>query len=147
MATAFEAAIDAFVAKAQRRVNGFCVEFVQDLNEEIVRATPVDTGFLRASWWGSIDSPQIREAVKGAGDKAAGGTVATLNLTVAGQPIAGHIYFLMNGAKYAMRVEYGFVGTDRLGRKYNQGPRAFVRGTLARAGQIADATANRIINA
>lgn len=144
MADDFEVAIGRFVEKANSRIQGFCIEFVQDINEEIIRATPVDTGFLRASWWGAIDSPEIRAAVKGAEDKAGSGTVARLNLTVATDPVAGHAYFLMNGAKYAMRVEYGFVGTDKLGRRYNQAPRAFVRGTLMRADQIAEATAIRI---
>lgn len=32
--------------------------------------------------------------------------------------------------KYARRLELGFVGTDKLGRKINQGPRPYLRATL-----------------
>jgi hypothetical protein len=31
---------------------------------------------------------------------------------------------------YAPRVEFGFVGTDSLGRKYNQAPKSFLRSAL-----------------
>lgn len=134
MAAPFDVQIAAWVAKAKAREREFCIEFVQDLNEEVVRATPVKTGFLRASWWGSIGTPI---------ENAGGGSVAQMNL-VAAAIVPGDVYYAMNGAAYAKRVEYGFVGEDSLGRKYSQAPRAFVRGTVARAGDIADAAAARV---
>lgn len=125
MAETFDVQIARWVEKAKGRVREFCVEFVQDLNEEVVRATPVDTGFLRASWWGSIGAPV---------ENAGGGSVAQMNL-VATTIVPGDVYYVMNGAAYARFVEYG---TARMA------PRAFVRGTVARADAIAEAAARRV---
>lgn len=127
----FKLDIDKFVEKAGGNLRRFTTEFVQDLNEEVVRATPVKTGFLRGSWWGSIGSPSPQG---GAPDPAGAGSVARMNL-VSAQLQGGEIYYAANGASYARYVEYG---TDRMA------PRAFVRGTVARAQQIADAVAARL---
>jgi hypothetical protein len=134
MTQPFDVQIAQWVAKAKGRTREFCIEFVQDLAEEVVRATPVKTGFLRASWWASIGTPT---------SAAGGGSVAAMSL-VAAAIVPGDVYYMMNGAAYAMRVEYGFIGQDSLGRNYNQPPRAFVRGTVARAGDIAEAAAARV---
>lgn len=125
MTAPFDVQIAAWVAKVKAREREFCVEFIQDLTEEVVRATPVKTGFLRASWWGSIGTPIAN---------AGGGSVAQMNL-VATTIVPGDVYYAMNGAAYAGFVEYGTV---------KMAPRAFVRGTVARAGEIADAAAARV---
>lgn len=125
MTAPFDVQIAQWVAQAKGRTREFCIEFVQDLNEEVVRATPVKTGFLRASWWGSIGTPI---------ENAGGGSVAQMNL-VAAAIVPGDVYYAMNGAAYASFVEYGTV---------KMAPRAFVRGTVARAGEIADAAAARV---
>jgi len=38
--------------------------------------------------------------------------------------------------EYARRVELGFVGTDKLGRKYNQAPRPYLRPALEKSKKI-----------
>ena len=130
-----------FAKIVKGRLEEFTVEFVQDLNEHIVMATPVQFGNLRAHWWSALNSKP--NATVGGTDKQGAATIARLNLSaVSIQP--GDVYFMTNGAAYAMRIEYGFVGTDKLGRKYNQAPRAFVRRVLARAESIAAATAARV---
>jgi hypothetical protein len=134
MPASFAIQIAEWVAKAKGREKAFCVEFVQDIAEEVVRATPVKTGFLRSSWWGSIGQPETGKS---------GDPVAQMGL-VAATLVPGEVYYAMNGAAYAKRVEYGFVGQDSLGRTYNQAPRAFVRGTVARAEEIAEAAAQRV---
>lgn len=125
MTATFDVQIAQWVAQAKGRAREFCVEFIQDLNEEVVRATPVKTGFLRASWYGSLGTPSAA---------AGGGSVAQMNL-VAATIVPGEVYFAMNGAAYAAFVEYGTV---------KMAPRAFVRGTVARADDIADAAARRV---
>lgn len=42
---------------------------------------------------------------------------------------------LSAGTQYARRLELGFVGTDSLGRRINQGPRPFLRPSLKRTAQ------------
>jgi len=133
MATeSFSLQIDKFVEKAKSRMQEFTTEFIQDLNEEIVRSTPVDTGFLRGSWWAQIGSPM--GPASGAPDKSGAGSVARMNL-VASQIVIGEVYFASNGANYAVFVEYG---TSKMA------PRGFVRGVLARAPAIAAAAAARV---
>jgi hypothetical protein len=131
MAESFSLQIDKFVEMAKRNMQEFVTEFLQDLNEEVVRNTPVDTGFLRGSWWSSIGGPNF-----GAGsiDKAGASAIARMNL-VASQIVVGQVYYAMNGANYAAFVEYG---TSKMA------PRAFVRTTLARAPAIAEAAARRV---
>lgn len=132
---AFSVDIDKFIASAKGKAQLFTSEFVQDISEAVVEATPVKTGFLRASWWASINSP-----VRPTGGQ---GNVGNVGLVGADLQL-GDVYYMNNGAAYAMRVEFGFVGEDSLGRKYNQPPRAFVRGTLDRAASIAEAAAQRV---
>lgn len=106
-------------------------EILQDLNEEIVRATPVDTGFLRGSWWASIGNPSVSG---GAIDKSGGIAVARMNIVAAGV-MPGQTYYAMNGAAYARYVEYG---TSKMA------PRSFVRQTMAKAVIIAELAIARV---
>lgn len=117
---------DAAVDKLKGRVQDFCVEFIQDVNEQVVEATPVKTGFLRNSWYAGLNSEP----------SAPGGTggVASLDL-VAGDLKLGDVYYAVNGANYAVFVEYG---TTKMR------PRAFVRGVIDRADAIAVAAAARV---
>lgn len=146
--TQFTANIEQFIAKAKGKLREAAVETIQDINEEIVLSTPgpgntvqVDpppgqpTGFLRASWYAALNAPATGPG--GSND------VAQLNLTASSIQL-GDVYYMNNGAAYAMRVEFGFIGTDSLGRKYNQQPRAFVRSVLDRASTIAEAAAARV---
>lgn len=117
---------DAMVEKLKGRVKQYCVEFIQDINEQVVEATPVKTGFLRNSWYAGLnDEPS--------GPGGTGG-VATLT-AVAGDLKLGDVYYAVNGASYAVFVEYG---TSKMR------PRAFVRGVIDRADAIAAAAAARV---
>lgn len=110
-----------------------------DLIELIVRQTPVKTGFLRGSWYVSIGSPE-------SANPGSGNTVATIGAALESAKAGDTIYF-MNGAAYAMRLEFGFVGQDSLGRTYNQQPRAFVRSAVVRWPTIVAAAAQRLAGA
>lgn len=126
------AQVDAWVAKAKGRTHLFAVEFIQDLNEEVVAATPWVTGFLRGSWYASIGSPS--GAGGGSRDPSGAGAVARMNL-VAATLTLGDVFYAINGANYAVHVEYG---TSKMA------PRAMVRKTVARAKAIGDAAAARV---
>jgi len=43
-------------------------------------------------------------------------------------------------------LNYGFVGTDSLGRNYNQSGRAFLEANIARAPQLMQKVATRLQN-
>jgi hypothetical protein len=125
-----------------------------DLFETIVKRTPgpgnsiqkkpapgTPTGFLRGSWYVSIGSDS--GASKGRPDPSGGVTIASINAGLSKAKAGDTIYFL-NAAKYALRLEFGFVGTDSLGRTYNQAPRSFVRSSAAEFPKILAEAAQRI---
>lgn len=93
----------------------------------------LDTGFLAGSWQPSIGEPKVR--MSPTADKSAGPVMADIALICAGMK-AGDIFYMTNGAAYARRMEYGFVGPDSLGRVYNQAGRHFVRDGVAAAPEI-----------
>ncbi len=129
----FDVAVAQWAEKAKGKLNQFSLEFCQDLYQEIIETTPVDKGNLRASWWPSLDTSEAYYF-----------TPETRPPTPVFPTVSGHIYYLMNGAAYARRIEYGFVGEDSLGRVYNQQPRAMVRNAVARAPIIAEAVLARL---
>lgn len=81
---------------------------------------PVDLGFLRNSSFVAGLNGSI--SAKGSGD-AYVGVIAGLEL--------GDTFFAGWTAEYAMRMEYGFVGTDKLGRTYNQSGNFFAQSAAA----------------
>ena len=130
--------IEEMARRTQRKVQTVINEFGQDLAEEALRNTPVDTGFLRASWYVSLDSPDGSspnpDAEKSPGASIPPVTVARLSLTIHEAKPGQTLYFL-NQANYAQHVEYG---TSRMA------PRGFVRQTINNAPAIAERTIRRI---
>lgn len=129
----FDVAVAQWAEKAKDKLNDFAREFCLDIRDEIITNTPVDTGDLQSSWWESLDAPEAHFF-----------TPETRPPAPVFTTVAGHVWYLMNGAAYARRIEYGFVGEDSLGRVYNQQPRAMVRNAVARAPVIAEAVLARL---
>lgn len=136
----FKISLDKWAAKTRGKMLEFAVEVIQDINQEVVIATGagppmpnVITGFLRGSWHASINAPI---GGRGGDDPSGSQTVAQLNATLLNLKL-GDIYYARNGAEYAMRVHFGFVGQDALGRSIHQHPRPFVTSVLDRAPRIA----------
>lgn len=107
----------------------------QELTEEVIRATPVDTGFLRASWTAQLNAPSS-QALMDRQSTVPPNPIGEINL-VFGAMDAGDVVYVTNGARYAYYVEYG---TSRMT------PRAFVRNTLNRLSAITQQAAARIRN-
>lgn len=124
--------ITAQCERAQASTLRFAVEFLQDVNEHLVYATPFKTGNLRGSWYAGLNSePAARD---GSPDPGGGGAIANLNLALASLQL-GDVYYAVNGASYAAFVEYGtrhFMGY------------LYVTRTVNMAGIIAEQTAARI---
>lgn len=90
---------------------------------------PIDTGNLRRSLMASTaDMPTIREDKTEFQDSG-------IELVIAGSQL-GETIFLGFQAAYAARMNYGFVGTDSLGRIYNQTGFGFVDAVAQRWPQI-----------
>ena len=124
---------EALALNARVKIETFMHEFGQSLAEQAVTNTPVDTGFLRGSWYARLNDP-VGGTSAAQNDKSGAMTIAEINLVV-GAMSAGDTVYLVNGAKYARFVEYG---TSRMA------PRGFVRKTVAQAPRIAEETMMRI---
>ena len=88
---------------------------------------PVVTGTLRGS---------LRSSLTG----STGMVGATSFTLVAGSMVAGDIAEFSWHAEYAARVNWGFVGTDSLGRTYNQSGALFVEKALTQWARIVEDT-------
>lgn len=87
---------------------------------------PVDSGFLRASLMGVIGEGTFTATEPPKDGSGFSYDAGQINLVIAGSKLTDTITVAYTAA-YARRMEYGFKGTDSLGRKYNQPGRAFVR--------------------
>lgn len=110
----------------QEKLDGLVRQTCQEMAYNVVRDTPVDTGFLRGSWQPAIGTP-------GAGLPGAG-SPDTISL-VASQMKAGETFFMTNNAAYARHVEYG---TSKMAGRY------FVRDNVGRFRSIAEKYARRL---
>ncbi|MBX4920996.1 hypothetical protein HJA76_14990 [Rhizobium bangladeshense] len=90
---------------------------------------PVKTGNLRRSLMASTSTmPTIKEGKETFSDSG-------VELVIAGAELGGSIYLGFQAA-YAARMNYGFVGTDALGRTFNQAGYGFVDAVAQRWPQI-----------
>lgn len=90
---------------------------------------PLETGNLRRSLMASTaDMPTIREDKTEFQDSG-------IELVIAGSQLGDTVYLGFQAA-YAARMNYGFVGTDSLGRTYNQTGFGFVDAVAQRWAQI-----------
>ena len=130
--------ISKFVKKAKGNESKFIRLFSQNLAFEIVKATPVDTGFLRSSWSVSINSPEESHAGRDTAGNEGAATSFSMDrivLTLTNAKI-GDILYLINTADYGVHVEFG---------TSTQAGQAFVRNTVGRADTIANQTLREII--
>lgn len=98
---------------------------------------PIDTGNLRRSLMASTSAmPSIKEGQ----ETFTGGDI---ELVIAGAELGGQI-FLGFQANYALRMEFGFVGQDSLGRTYNQTGFGFVARTSQRWPQLVQAAEAKV---
>lgn len=124
--------LHSLVERTKRRQETVVQEFLWDLSSELMDNTPVITGFLRGSWYPSINTPGTAPAgIKDPGGQATLGRMALVFGTV--RP--GDVIYILNGANYAVHVEFG---TSRMT------PRAMVARTVANVQNIMDRTVARI---
>lgn len=93
-----------FRRKTGLKADTVCRKVLLDLTTDIVRATPVDTGYARSNWQVSIGSPASGLVVTK--DKS-GGFAITAALPAVQAFGAGKVAYLANNAPYIMALEYG----------------------------------------
>lgn len=147
MAT-FAAQVSALIKKTEDRLRYVAMQSIQDVIEAaqnpqvgiskgaesfVVGKIPVAEGDLRAS---------LRAQLMGGASAVGADSYA---VALAGYEVGDNLTFEWT-APYARRIEYGFVGTDSLGRTYNQPGRFFVGANAQRfssfvAARVAEANA------
>lgn len=142
--TTFSAQVKDWTEKAKRNQELVFKQAVQHLADAILLTKhkggnmPIDTGNLRRSLLASTSSmPQMT----GGTDFAA--NEGQITATIAGAKITDSIYLGFQ-ASYALRMNYGFVGTDSLGRTYNQSGNLFVDLAAHRWQEFIDQAAKEI---
>ena len=122
----FAADISKWVKKAKDRNDAFVAEFTQDVAEEVVRLSPVDTGFFRNAWVGEIGTPNL-DYLPDASQVSPSGVNPDIAIILSNAR-AGDVVYINNNAPYANRLEYGYS---------DQAPNGMVRITVAKADSIA----------
>ena len=123
----FSSDISKWIKKVDKNVDAFMLEFTQKLGEEVIKATPVDTGYLRASWTANIGSPDTSYKP----DSIVNPEIISKLIGVKG----GDTIYYNNNAGYGAYVEFG---TSRME------PRNFVKNTLLKADSIARRAARKV---
>lgn len=132
----FAASVKDWTEKAKRNFAFVHRQAVQKLYQAVVEDTPIKTGNARRSWALSTTAmPQIT-----------GGEFSAppdIGLSIATMPTGAPVYI---GAQaiYIPRLNYGFTGTDSLGRNFNQSGLMFVDRNAERWQEFVDAAAREI---
>lgn len=129
----FVISVTEFVARAKAKANMALRATAYDALQRVKKLTPVDTGYLRASWQVSIKGDML--PLNGGQDSIT--VISTLRM--------GDTVIISNPVRYAARIEYGFVGADKLGRRYNQAGVGMMTQTMAELPQIAQAATARVM--
>lgn len=137
----FAKAIGEWASKTEERMGAVHRKAVVLLGEEMTKTKPTggrvpfDTGNLARSLLASTsDMPKTAEGPFSGSN--VGAVAATLRLD---QPV-----WLGYQAIYARRMNFGFVGADKLGRVFNQAGNHFVEGAIAKWPQIVEQAAKEV---
>lgn len=139
---AFASLLSDWAQETEDRMTAVYRRSVELLAEEMTRTkanggrVPVDTGNLYKSLLAvkGVNLPPTAPGPFSGGD--VGAVTATLKY---GEPIV-----LAYQARYAARMEFGFVGADSLGRRYNQSGNYFMTGAIAKWPQIVAQAAKEV---
>jgi hypothetical protein len=146
----FTAEIEAWVAASK----DFTEAVVKQSTQEVIRLMklpisaggnmPVDTSFLQNSLVGvpGDSPPAINPTAHGQGGPQAG-NAAGIEALIASWTMGQSLSFGFIAA-YAARQNYGFTGTDSLGRNYNQSGKHFVELAVQQWAQIVENTQRRL---
>ncbi|MEY9719764.1 hypothetical protein ABIA22_002254 [Sinorhizobium fredii] len=144
----FAAQVSDWVLQEKERETAVFRESAQMVEAEAKKAVgnggrmPVVTGNLRRSLMASTTSmPTVIRDKATYSDRS-----GEISLVIGGAEIGDTIYLGFQAA-YALRMEYGYVGTDSLGRTYNQKGYGFVEATAQRWPQIVKEAEAKVMTA
>jgi hypothetical protein len=132
----FKANVTKWAKQFNVNLEGLARQSCYELSYRVILDTPVDVGFLRGSWQPSLNSPSSASGGSGAPEVALSATLTGIKL--------GDTFWMTNNAAYALRLEYGFVGPDKLGRVYNQAGRYYVTSNMKKWDAIVQDVAKQL---
>ncbi|MCF3934345.1 hypothetical protein L1787_13090 [Acuticoccus sp. M5D2P5] len=134
-AKSFAAQVEDMVTRSKAKLEAVWKQSTQDV-VDLIQTTaneggrmPIDTGYLRASLQASLDDFPMVAREGPSLDQRYEKNAEEISLVIASADLGGKVMFGFVAA-YAMRMEYGFEGTDELGRQYHQSGFGFVRGAV-----------------
>ena len=130
----FEISVSQWVDKAKANAGAAFQATAMDALARVKQLTPVKTGYLRANWF----------AVRGGDAIPVAGSPDQSNSVIAGLRLGDRVV-LANPCVYALRIEFGYVGVDSLGRHYNQQGAGMMQQTYHEMPQIAARATARIV--
>lgn len=131
---AFTATLDKwgtdFLAKQDAIVKNIAIALAQNIvvGGPYSPGTPLDTSFARNSWYMSFDNPEATPIIPSGLDGSGQEALSQIGLLLVGAK-AGGIIYLLNGAVYIRRLEYGWS---------QQAPSGMVRIALTNAQALVD---------
>lgn len=114
----------------------------KDFYDALAAATPVDTGNLRGSLVASVNGSTESQGPTNLFYQEGNGAAESY-ANIDGAKLGDKIIYRYR-ATYWRRLNYGFVGFDRLGRLYNQAGRFWIEQVGARYRSIMRAAATRL---
>lgn len=130
----FSEDVSRWVQRAGERADAALRAIATDTVARVQELTPVDTGFLRSNW----------TAIKQGDEEPVAGRAPPPGVALADAHV-GDVIVILNPTVYARRIEYGFVGEDKLGRHYNQTGRHMVGQTITEMPMIAERAVQRVL--
>lgn len=141
----FSQAVNKWTLATKERSNEAFRNGALDFYDALSAATPVDTGNLRNSLVATVNGSTATVTGPGASSSdstfRSGAETSIANIMSA--QVGDRISYMYN-ATYVLRVNYGFVGFDSLGRYYNQPGRFWIQSVGARYKSIMRAAATRL---
>jgi hypothetical protein len=102
-----EAALRSSAAKTGRTLDEMVQKIAERMFENIVRRTPVDTGWARANWIPSITAPDVTSPGTPPPGKSAPPDALPKISAAVRQGKTGDVFFLTNSVPYIIPLEYG----------------------------------------
>lgn len=144
----FAAQVEKIAEKNKVKLGALLRQSCQTMAEEVLKTTPWKTGFLKNSWWASLDG-STGQAVADPSGAAAQVKLVTVMATLE----LGVTFHWLNGTHYGVYLEYG---TSRQTVREVEGyasfsnggiaPRRFVGNVVDRALSIIEAEARKLAN-
>lgn len=133
----FAAECEAWAERSNSDLDQIIAGSVEELGDRLIMVSAEDTGRFKSNWYYGSGAPNVATSEQT-------DVRSVNNLSAMPAAAAGSKHYVSNSLPYALRLEYGFVGKDSLGRVYNQPPRPMLGLVKIEWPQIVELQAKRV---